>query len=71
MYLQYDTGKGRAKSCSKGEIKVCDDVLDYLLMFGILVPIDKGHMLIDFRQVMKYNCCKRLKKESKIKALSM
>lgn len=38
-----------------------------LLMFGIFVPKVTGHIPIDFRQMMKYNCFKQLRRESLIK----
>ena len=40
-------------------------------MVGIFVPIHTGHMPIDFRQMMKYNCFKQLRRESLIKPHSM
>ena len=52
-------------TCSKKKV-------DFVLyMDGIFVPIYTGHMPIDFRQMMKYNCFKQLRRESLIKPHTM
>jgi hypothetical protein len=68
---RYEARKGDSLACPKGKIKVTDDVSDYPWMFGIFVPITTGHLPIDVRQKIKYNCCKRLRRESLIKPHSM
>lgn len=47
--VQYSIRSRQKAALYKGEIKVTDDVSDYQRMFGIVVPINTGHLPFDFR----------------------